>query len=127
MAHGTARAAATACLGLIALQAAGTRGGAGRIASLLADANSMVARVLDPNVPAIPDRRTGASSSGTPGALEAWSAASGLTGTGTASAGTLRGAGAAATNATAGVAGFTGFGSVPDNWGSWLNSLTPTP
>jgi hypothetical protein len=61
MAHGTARAAAAACLGLIALQAAGTKGGAGRLASLLGDVNSVVTRALDPGVPAIPDLRNGGS------------------------------------------------------------------
>lgn len=59
MAHGTARAAATACLGLLALQAAGGRGGAGTVASLLNDVNTFVARALDPAIPAIPDLRNG--------------------------------------------------------------------
>lgn len=58
MAHGTARAAATACLGLIALQAVSTDGGSGRISQLLADANGILQRVLDPTVPAIPDRNS---------------------------------------------------------------------
>lgn len=59
MARGTARSAAAACLGLIALQAAGSRGGAGRIYDLLGDVNRVVARALDPSVPAIPDLRNG--------------------------------------------------------------------
>lgn len=66
MAHGTVRYAAGACLGLIALQAAGSRGGSGRIASLLDDANTIVARALDPKVPAIPDLRHGESWGGAP-------------------------------------------------------------
>jgi hypothetical protein len=66
MAHGTARSAATACLGLIALQAASTRGGSGRIAELLHDANTMVTRLLDPKVPAIPDLRSGGTWGTTP-------------------------------------------------------------
>jgi len=59
MAHGTARAAATAVLGLIALQAVGTRGGNTRVAQLFGDINGLVDRVLDPTVPAIPDLRNG--------------------------------------------------------------------
>ena len=61
MAHGTVRAAATACLGLIALQAASSRGGAGRLSALLGDVNRVVQRALDPSVPAIPDLRNGGS------------------------------------------------------------------
>lgn len=61
MAHGTARAAVVACLGLSALQAAGSKGGAGRLSSLLGDVNNIVARALDPSVPAIPDLRNGGS------------------------------------------------------------------
>ena len=48
----------SAWLGLIALQAVVSRGGSGRISSLFADANNVLNRALDPNVPAIPDRRT---------------------------------------------------------------------
>jgi hypothetical protein len=51
---------ATACLGLVALQAVSTRGGSGRVASLLTDINGVVERVLDPKVPAIPDRSVAA-------------------------------------------------------------------
>lgn len=61
MAHGTARAAASAVLGLVALQAVGSRGGSGRIAELFNDANTILERVLDPAVPAIPDLRVGGS------------------------------------------------------------------
>ena len=49
-------------LGLTLLQALSTKGGAGRVGELFADANSILTRVLDPNVPAIPDRRTAADS-----------------------------------------------------------------
>lgn len=59
MARGTFRATATAVLGLIALQAVSTKGGSGRVAELLTDANSLVERVLDPSLPAIPDLRNG--------------------------------------------------------------------
>lgn len=58
------RGAVTAWLTLIALQTIGTAGGSGRVASFFADADSLVKRALDPNVPAIPDRR--APSVGTP-------------------------------------------------------------
>jgi hypothetical protein len=61
MAHGTVRATAAACLGLIALQAVGTRGGSSRIAQLLGDANALVQRALDPSIPAIPDLANGGS------------------------------------------------------------------
>jgi hypothetical protein len=55
------RGALAAWLGLIALQAVGTTpGGGGRIASFFGDVNTMVERVLNPNVAAIPDRRAGA-------------------------------------------------------------------
>lgn len=49
-------------LSLIALQALVSTGGSGRVASLLADVNRLVVRVLDPTVPAIPDRSNGTSS-----------------------------------------------------------------
>lgn len=63
MARGAVRGAATAWLALIALQAVSTRGGSGRIAALLTDVNGLIERALDPNVPAIPDRRTGGTTS----------------------------------------------------------------
>lgn len=75
MAYGTARAAASACLGLIALQAAGTSGGSGRIRQLLGDANTMVSRLLDPNVPAIPDLRNGGTWGATPATVSESAAA----------------------------------------------------
>jgi hypothetical protein len=59
VARGAFRGAAAAWLGLIALQAVATRGGSGRIASLLGDLDGLVQHVLDPNVPAIKDRRGG--------------------------------------------------------------------
>jgi len=61
---GMIRGAASAWLGLIALQAVSTRGGSGRVAEFFNDANRLVQRVLDPNVPAIPDRRGGATAGG---------------------------------------------------------------
>lgn len=57
MARGALRGAFAAWLGLIALQAVGTAGGSGRIAGAFTDANRLLARVLDPDVPAIPDLR----------------------------------------------------------------------
>lgn len=50
-------------LGLIALQAVVSRGGSGRVAQAFADLDTLLERVLDPTVPAIPDRRAGATSS----------------------------------------------------------------
>jgi hypothetical protein len=58
--RGTLRGAATAWLGLIALHAVAT-GGSGKVAGAFADVNRLLSRVLDPNVPAIPDRRAGGS------------------------------------------------------------------
>jgi hypothetical protein len=51
------RGAVTAWLSLIALQAIGTQGGSGRIASFFGDVDNLVKRALDPTVPAIRDRR----------------------------------------------------------------------
>ena len=51
----------TTWLTLIALQTLSTPGASGRVASLLNDVNGLVQRALDPTIPAIPDRRTGAS------------------------------------------------------------------
>jgi len=48
----------TTWLALIALQAVVSKAGSGRIGSLFADANNVLNRALDPNVPAIPDHRT---------------------------------------------------------------------
>lgn len=44
-------------LGLIALHAVGTQGGSGRVAEAFADLSRLIDRVIDPAVPAIPDRR----------------------------------------------------------------------
>lgn len=52
------RGAISSWLMLIALQAASTKGGSGRIAGLFADADQLLQRALNPNVPAIRDRRT---------------------------------------------------------------------
>ena len=52
---GTARAAATAVLGLVALQAVGTTAGSGRVSGFFNDLSSLVDRLLDPTVPAIPN------------------------------------------------------------------------
>lgn len=49
-----------AWLGLIALHALGTRGGSGRVSSAFTDVAGLIERVLDADVPAIPDRRAGA-------------------------------------------------------------------
>lgn len=56
----------TTWLALIALQTLSTPGASGRVASLFGDIDSLVQRALDPNVPAIPDRRTGATSTPAP-------------------------------------------------------------
>lgn len=63
MARGAVRGAVSAWLALTALQAVVSTGGSGRISALLADVNGLVERALDPTVPAIPDRRTQATSS----------------------------------------------------------------
>ena len=68
---GVLRGVVVSWLGLIALHAVGTTGGAGRVAQLLNDVNSTVGRLLDPSVPAIPDLRKG----------ESWGGAHSPTGT----------------------------------------------
>lgn len=60
MASGALRGVLTAWLSLIALQAVGSSGGSGRVGDAFRDLNGIVGRVLDPAVPAIPDRRAGA-------------------------------------------------------------------
>jgi hypothetical protein len=50
----------TTWLGLIALQTLTTKGASGRVASAFTDLNSVLDRILDPTIPAIPDRRPGA-------------------------------------------------------------------
>src|SRR4051794_31690312 len=54
----TLRGAVTAWLGLIALQTVVTN--SGQASGALAAINGMIQRLLSPNVPAIPDRRSGA-------------------------------------------------------------------
>jgi hypothetical protein len=51
-------AAFTTWLALTGLQALATRGASGRVAGLFKDVDSILVRVLDPTIPAIPDRRT---------------------------------------------------------------------
>ena len=63
MARGALRGMVSAWLGLIALQAVSTTGGSGRIASAFTDVNDLLKRAIDPSVPAIPDRSSGANSS----------------------------------------------------------------
>jgi hypothetical protein len=60
------RGAVTAWLGLIVLQAVVSTGGSGRVAGAFTGIAGLVNRALDPNVPAIPDRRAGATD-GPPG------------------------------------------------------------
>lgn len=55
---GTLSWAFSAVLGLVALQALTSRQGSGRVGQMFGDVNRLVERVLDPTVPAIPDRRT---------------------------------------------------------------------
>src|SRR5206468_5947739 len=62
----TLRGAVSAWLALIVLQTVVTRG-SGRVADALAGLNGLAQRALDPNVPAIPDRRTGAAPAGAAG------------------------------------------------------------
>lgn len=59
MSHGL-RGAVSAWLALIVLQTVSTKGGSGQLASLFSDVDQLVRRALDPNVPAIPDLRDGA-------------------------------------------------------------------
>lgn len=56
------RGMVSAWLGLIVLQTVATKG-SGKVAGLMADANRLVKRALDPSVPAIPDRRVDGGSS----------------------------------------------------------------
>jgi hypothetical protein len=63
VARGALRGAAAAWLGLIALQAVTSKGGAHATSGVLGVAESIVKRALAPNVAAIPDRRDGSSSS----------------------------------------------------------------
>lgn len=82
MSRGTARGIASGFLGLVALQALSTRGGSGRVAEAFGDIAGLVARVMDPDVPAIPDRRAGAAQgTSTPGSIAAAKAAGGAQGT----------------------------------------------
>jgi len=53
------RGAVTAWMALIVLNAVGTAGGSGRLASAFADVDRLIKRALSPDVPAIPDRRGG--------------------------------------------------------------------
>ena len=66
MARGAVRGALAAWLGLITLQAVASSG-SGRVASAFADVAGLVDRVIDPAVPAIPDRRTGSTSAAAAG------------------------------------------------------------
>lgn len=58
---GTVRGIAAGFLGLVALHALAEKGGSGRVADAFGDVAGLVERVMDPNVPAIRDRRAGAS------------------------------------------------------------------
>lgn len=51
------RGAVTAWMALIVLNAVGSAGGSGRLASLFGDVDQLVKRALSSDVPAIPDRR----------------------------------------------------------------------
>lgn len=66
MARGALRGVASGVLSLIVLQGLVSRGGSGRVASLLNDVNRLVTRVFDPNVPAIPDHSGGSTSPSPP-------------------------------------------------------------
>ncbi len=56
---GSVRGVFAGFLGLVALHALGSRGGSGRVSEFFGDVAGVIERVLDPNVPAIPDRRPG--------------------------------------------------------------------
>ncbi len=64
--RGTLRGAAVAWLSLIALHAVASRGGSGRVAEFVTDADRLLQRVLSPEVPAIPDRRAGGAAARAP-------------------------------------------------------------
>ena len=70
MGRGTLRGAFTAWLSLIALHTIATSGG-GRISEAFSDVTSILERVLDPTVPAIPDRSSSATAPYTPGPVVA--------------------------------------------------------
>jgi hypothetical protein len=59
---GSVRGVFAGFLGLVALHAVGSRGGSGRIAEAFGDVAGVIERVLNPTVPAIPDKRSGAAS-----------------------------------------------------------------
>jgi hypothetical protein len=54
---GSVRGLFAGFLGLVALHAVASQGGSGRVASAFADVAGVIERVLNPTVPAIPDRR----------------------------------------------------------------------
>jgi hypothetical protein len=57
---GSVRGVFAGFLGLVALHAVGSRGGSGRVGDAFADVAGVIERVMNPTVPAIPDRRAGA-------------------------------------------------------------------
>jgi hypothetical protein len=59
VARGALRGAATAWLGLIALQVVTSGEGSGRLSEVFVWVNSLVTRALDPDVAAIPDLSSG--------------------------------------------------------------------
>lgn len=66
------RGMVTAWLGLIVLQTVSTNGGSGRVAGLFYDIDRLLARALDPAVPAIPNlARGGRWGTGNPGSIGA--------------------------------------------------------
>jgi hypothetical protein len=58
VARGAFRGAATAWLGLVALQVVTTSSGSSKVGGVLNWVNSVVSRALDPNVAALPDYST---------------------------------------------------------------------
>lgn len=64
--RGALKGAGAAWLGLIALQAVSTDGATGRIRGAFAVLQGIVARALDPTLPAIPDLRAGGTWGGGP-------------------------------------------------------------
>lgn len=76
---GTVRGIAAGFLGLVALHALAEKGGSGRVADAFGDVAGLVERVMDPNVPAIRDRRAGASKTEAKAAKAESKAAAGVT------------------------------------------------
>lgn len=78
---GTVRGIFAGFLGLVALHAVAQKGGSGRVASAFGDVAAIVERVLDKDVPAIPDKRNPGADTGRNAKVAEAQAAGGSTGT----------------------------------------------